>query len=192
VSDPAESEPIVCAIPTLTSTDARVSVGRFTYGEPRLLLWAAHERIEIGSFCSIAEGAVIFGGGEHNTHWATTYPLRIALNDPLAQLDGHPANKGATIIGHDVWLGFRSMVLSGVKIGDGAVVGAGAVVTQDVPPYAIVAGNPARLIKMRFDETTTQALCALQWWHWPLEKIKQHVEQLCSGDLEPLLRLRDG
>ena len=189
MNEPEGSKPIFCAIPTLTSKDPRVSVGRFTYGEPRLLLWAEHERIEIGSFCSIAEGAVIFGGGEHNTHWATTYPLRIALGDAQAHLDGHPASKGATVIGHDVWLGFRSMVLSGVRIGDGAVIGAGAVVTQDVPPYAIVAGNPACLIKMRFDQARIEAMRALQWWLWPLEKIQQHVALLCSSNIDQLLEL---
>jgi acetyltransferase-like isoleucine patch superfamily enzyme len=142
-------------IPELIPTDSRVSVGRFTYGNPQFMLWDDSERIQIGSFCSIASEVVIFGGGEHRTDWVTTFPLRIAFGDPLAGKDGHPASKGETRIGNDVWIGFRAMVLSGVTIGDGVVIGTGAVVAADVPSYAIVAGNPAKVI---------EKLLALRWW----------------------------
>ena len=177
------------AIPVLDCTDPRVKVGRFTYGAPRLLLWDEHERIRIGSFCSIADEVTIFGGGEHRTDWITTFPLRIALGDPLAGKDGHPATRGLTRIGNDVWLGYRAVVLSGVTVGDGGVVGAGAVVASDVPPYAIVAGNPARIVRYRFPQEVVAKLLELRWWDWPLEKIRRHLDILCSPDFSRLLSL---
>lgn len=174
-------------IPALVCDDPRVTVGRFTYGAPRLLLWAAHERIDIGSFCSIADEVAIFGGGEHRTDWITTFPLRIAFGDPLAGADGHPASGGPTRIGNDVWLAYRAMILSGVTVGDGAVVGAGAVVASDVPPYAVVAGNPARVVRYRFPQDVIARLLALSWWNWPLAEIRRRAPILCSPDHERLL-----
>ena len=170
-------------IPELIPTDSRVTVGRFTYGTPQFKMWDESERIQIGSFCSIAEEVVIFGGGEHRTDWLTTFPLRFAFDDPLAGKDGHPASKGVTKIGNDVWLGFRAMVLSGVTIGDGAAIGAGAVVTTSVPPYAIVAGNPAKVIRYRFSPDVIQKLLTLRWWEWDINKIKENIPLLCSSSV---------
>ncbi|WP_456953782.1 CatB-related O-acetyltransferase [Lysobacter sp. HA35] len=130
------------AIPEFRPADSRVSVGRFTYGNPAIRMWLPHERVEIGSFCSIAEDVTIFGGGEHRVDWVTTFPMRIAFAHELAHVDGHPSTKGPTCIGHDVWLGHGATILSGVQIGHGAVIGARAVVTSDVSPYAVVGGNP--------------------------------------------------
>ena len=171
----------------LIPTDSRVFVGRFTYGNPQFRLWDESERIQVGSFCSIADDVVIFGGGEHRTDWVTTYPLRVAFDDPLASKDGHPASKGETKIGNDVWIGFRAMVLSGVTIGDGAVIGAGAVVTADVPPYAIVAGNPAKVIRYRFDASVIEKLLALRWWEWDIDKIKENIPLLCSTNFKKVI-----
>lgn len=167
-------------IPELYNTDPRISVGRFTYGNPEFKIWGDSERIEIGSFCSIAEEVVIFGGGEHRTDWATTFPLRIAFDDEFAGLDGHPSTKGITKIGNDVWIGFRSIILSGVTIGDGAVIGAGSVVSRDVPAYAIVVGNPARLIRYRFSVEDINKLLSMKWWNWSLEKIIKNIPNLSS------------
>jgi acetyltransferase-like isoleucine patch superfamily enzyme len=175
-------------IPFWICHDPRVSVGRYTYGNPKIMIWTEHERVNVGSFCSIADHVTIFAGGEHNHHWATTYPLRIAFNDPVANKDGHPATKGPTVIGHDVWLGYGATIMSGVNIGDGAVIGAHSVVTQNVPAYAIYAGNPAVFKKMRFDTATIQHLQAMQWWHWPLEKIRANVHLLCNPSLTDLLQ----
>lgn len=174
-------------IPELIPTDSRVFVGRFTYGNPQFMLWDDSEHIRIGSFCSIADEVVIFGGGEHRTDWVTTFPLRIAFGDPLAGKDGHPASKGETRIGNDVWIGFRAMVLSGVNIGDGAVIGAGAVVAADVPPYAIVGGNPAKVIRYRFSPKEIQKLLELRWWEWDVNKIKTNAPLLCSTNIEKLI-----
>lgn len=175
-------------IPELIPTDSRISVGRFTYGSPQFMLWDEAERIQIGSFCSIADEVVIFGGGEHRTDWATTFPLRIAFDDPLAGRDGHPASKGATQIGNDVWIGFRAMVLSGITIGDGVVIGAGSVVASDVPPYAIVAGNPAKVVRYRFTGDEIEKLHALRWWEWDVNKIKENIPLLCSIDISALIK----
>jgi acetyltransferase-like isoleucine patch superfamily enzyme len=170
-------------IPPLVSSDPRISVGRFTYGNPQFKVWSEGERIDIGAFCSIADGVIIFGGGEHRPDWVTTYPLRIAFNSPGAGQDGLPHTKGRTFIGNDVWIGHGAMVLSGVTVGDGACIGAGAVVSKDVPPYAIVAGNPARVVRMRFDEQVVARLLEIRWWRWPIEKIRAFESLLCSGDI---------
>lgn len=175
---------VICGVPLLNSTDLRVTVGRYTYGDPKFLLWDAEDRIDIGSFCSIAQNVTIFGGGEHNVDWITTYPLRIAFGHALAGKDGHPKTKGKTTVGNDVWVGFGAVILSGVTVGDGAVIGAGSVVTKDVPPYAIVAGNPARLIRYRFDGDIRAMLLQIAWWNWPLERIEANVATLCSPDVE--------
>lgn len=178
-------------IPELTPTDSRISVGRFTYGSPQFLIWEDSERIQIGAFCSIANEVVIFGGGEHRTDWVTTFPLRIAFGAPLAGKDGHPASKGVTKIGNDVWIGFRAMVLSGVTIGDGAVIGAGAVVGSDVAPYAIVVGNPAKVVRYRFAADDVERLLQLRWWEWDTDKIKANIPILCSAEIQKIIKMNE-
>lgn len=165
-----------------TSPDKRVAVGRYTYGDPVCKVWGESDRIEIGSFCSIAEGVVLFGGGEHRTDWISTYPFSEIFDLKERRIAGHPATKGPTRIGHDVWLGYESLVLSGVTVGHGAVVGARAVVTRDVPPYAIIAGNPAKVIRSRFSEELVGRLLALAWWEWPIEAIMKHAPLLSQAD----------
>lgn len=174
--------------PMIKSDRPNISVGHYTYGHPKFITYTNKDFITIGSFCSIADDVVIFGGGEHRTDWITTYPLRIVFKLPFANEDGHPHTKGETRIGNDVWIGYRAIILSGVTIGDGAVIGAGSVVTKDVPPYVIVAGNPARVVKHRFDERFINELMAAKWWFWPIEKIIKNVDVLCGNDVE---RLRD-
>jgi acetyltransferase-like isoleucine patch superfamily enzyme len=102
--------------------------------------------LEIGAFCSIASGVKIFLGGEHRVDWVTTYPFN-ALWEQSSHFKGHPKSKGDVIIGNDVWIGFESVILSGIKIGDGAVVGTRSVVTQDIPPSAIIFGNCAKVLR---------------------------------------------
>lgn len=120
---------------------------------------------DIGSFTSIANG-VVLGGGRHPMEWVGMSPVFYKGRDSVkAKFSTHARQPAArVVIGHDVWIGRSAIVLPGVRIGDGAVVGAGAVVTKDVAPYAIVAGNPARLIRFRFDATTVDRLQAVRWW----------------------------
>jgi acetyltransferase-like isoleucine patch superfamily enzyme len=174
---------------TLHQASARVShivVGDYTYtadAKPNLISYSPMDVIVIGKFCSLANEVTIFGGGEHRFDWVSSYPIRIAFGIERAGKDGHPTSKGPTVIGNDVYLGYRAIVLSGVRIGDGAVVAAGSVVTQNVPAYAIVGGNPARVIKMRMSDECVQYMLAIKWWDWPLEKIKKSVSFICSDDL---------
>jgi acetyltransferase-like isoleucine patch superfamily enzyme len=163
-----------------------VKVGDYTYsaGIPDLIAYLPTDIIEIGKFCSLANGAIIFGGGEHNFSWVTQYPMRIAFGMEGANEDGHPASKGPTIIGNDVYIGYQAIILSGIKVGHGAVIGAGSVVTQDVPDYAIVGGNPARIIKMRMTDVQIKNMLEIKWWDWPIEEIKKAVPYLCSDDIQ--------
>jgi acetyltransferase-like isoleucine patch superfamily enzyme len=174
-------------IPFSQSYFKQVVIGEYTYGQPEFIVFLENEKIEIGKFCSIANQVVIFGGGEHNSTWASTYPFRVVFDLPGSNTDGHPATKGPTIIGNDVWIGFGATVLSGVKIGDGAIIGAKSVVTKDVEPYSIVAGNPAIRIRHRFEMKTIEALLKMKWWNWPIDKILANVDLLCSKNIEMLI-----
>lgn len=151
---------------------AHVRIGRHSYGiAPRNLIRpTAAAPITIGAFCSIGPDVMIFGQADHPTQLASTFPFRAKLLRPEAG-NTDAVTRGGVAIGNDVWIGARAIILSGVTVGDGAVIGAGAVVPRDVPPYAVVAGNPARVIRYRFDEQTVAALLALSWWTWPDERI---------------------
>lgn len=162
------------------------TIGEWTYGSPRVLDWGEGSRLVIGRFCSIAEGVTFLLGGEHRTDWITTYPFS-ALFERAAGFRGHPMSRGDIVLGNDVWLGFKSLVRSGVRIGNGAVVGAASVVTRDVAPYSIVAGNPARHIRFRFAEADIATLEGLAWWDWPIDKIEAAWPFLLSDDLQNLI-----
>lgn len=166
-----------------------ISIGDFTYGKPQIVIYSKNDVCEIGRYCSIAKEVTIMGGGDHRTDWVTTYPLREIFDLPGANQSGHPVTKGPTIVGNDVWIGRGAVILSGVTVGDGAVVGAYAVVTKDVPPYSIVAGNPARHIRFRFDEEQIKKLLAIRWWDWPLEKVIAHVDILNEAGLDKFFSL---
>jgi acetyltransferase-like isoleucine patch superfamily enzyme len=145
--------------------------------------------IRVGAFASIADNVELIPGGNHRLDWVSTYPFRVKFRLPGAITDGHPWSKGDIVIGNDVWIGTGARILSGVVVGDGAVVGAAAVVTTDVRPYAVVAGNPAREVKRRFDDATVEALLRIRWWDWPDEELLQHVDGLCSDDVRGFLDL---
>jgi chloramphenicol O-acetyltransferase type B len=158
-------------------------IGKWSYGNPAIFNRNEGTTFEIGSFCSIASGVKIFLGGEHRTDWVTTYPFNI-LWEQAKHITGHPRSKGNVIIGNDVWIGRDAVILSGVTIGDGAVIGARSLVAKDIPPYGIVGGNPARLLRKRFDEPTIERLLALKWWDWQDEKIERMLPLLLSSDLD--------
>lgn len=153
-----------------------VSIGRYSYGfrKMRVLEWGEGAALSIGSFCSIADGVTIFLGGNHRADWITTFPFGHIFADQLGgrEIKGHPATKGDVTIGNDVWLAGGATVMSGVTIADGAIVGANAHVVHDVPAYAIVAGNPATVIKSRFTEEVVALLLHLRWWDLPASDIR--------------------
>lgn len=168
--------------------------GRASYGEPLIAKLPAkldqgQEHVHMGSFVSIGVDVVMMDGGSHRTDWVTTFPLRAALGLPGAYEDGHPRLKGDIVIGNDVWIGRGARVLSGVTIGDGAVVAAYSVVTKDVAPYSVVGGNPAREIRKRFSEAQIAELLAIAWWDWPMEKILSCVNELSNADIDGFIAL---
>jgi acetyltransferase-like isoleucine patch superfamily enzyme len=147
--------------------------------------------VTIGKYSSINSQVEILLSGNHHTEWVTTYPIRMMYELPGAGEDGHPVRKGPVVIGNDVWIGFRVIILSGITIGDGAVVGAGALVTKDVAPYSIVGGNPVTLLKHRFDSAVSDALLRIAWWDWPHEKVLAHVSQLCDPNVVAFVNYHD-
>jgi acetyltransferase-like isoleucine patch superfamily enzyme len=148
-------------------------VGRWTYfGDRSLAIFS-----EIGAFCSIA-AHVIIGGGRHPTSdYVTTSPLFYSERDnPWGSFGAGidlDSELPLTTIGNDVWIGYAAVILPGVRVGDGAVIGAGAVVTRDVEPYGIVAGVPAKFLRSRFEPADVDWLLGIKWWDWPDEKLKQ-------------------
>jgi acetyltransferase-like isoleucine patch superfamily enzyme/SAM-dependent methyltransferase len=163
--------------------DPRVSIGDYTYadGPVEWVLSNLDERIEIGKFCAIAPKVTIFGGGEHDTQRTTTFPLNLFFRPETLQHGNLDATtKGITRIGNDVWIGQGATLLSGITVGNGAVIGAEAVVTRDVPAYTIVAGNPARVIRPRFSDEVIAQLLDLKWWDWEIEQIQANLDQLQS------------
>jgi acetyltransferase-like isoleucine patch superfamily enzyme len=166
-----------------------ISIGRYTYGAPMVRWWGEPANLSIGKYCSIADGVEIFLGGNHRTDWVSTFPFPVFREWPEARnIKGHPGTKGDVTIGHDVWLGAGCVVLSGVTIGNGAVVGCRAVVTRDVPDYAIVAGNPATIMKMRFDPETVDRLLETAWWNWDPAMVRKNLGPMLSADVKNFLR----
>lgn len=168
----------------------RWQLGDHSYGAPKVRFPdAPGAGLSIGSYCSFSDGVELFLGGNHRWDWVTTYPfsgLKDLWPEAPATTDHH-ASRGPVEIGHDVWFGSGAVVLSGVTIGTGAVIAARAVVTKDVPPYAIVAGNPARLIRLRFDEATVAALLASRWWELPRQSVARLIPLLQSTDVTGFL-----
>jgi len=161
-------------------------IGRGTYGDLEVFSWGEGTTLTMGSYTSVAAGVKVFLGGEHRIDWVTTYPFNV-LSEAAKQYTGHPKTKGDVEIGSDVWIGTEALILSGVTIGDGAVIGARAVVARDVPPYAVVAGNPARLVKFRFEQTVIDQLLAQQWWNWSETQIQKAMSDLLNNHIEHFL-----
>lgn len=151
------------------------------------------DKLIIGKFCSIASDVkFIMNGGNHHTNLLTNYPFSIFGEGwEVATPDSWP-HKGDTRIGNDVWICYGATILPGVQIGDGAIIGAEAVVTRNVEPYTIVGGNPAQVIRKRFDDSTIAELLKIQWWNWDIEKITRHLNVICSGDIKLLREAAEG
>ncbi|MBU1378751.1 MAG: CatB-related O-acetyltransferase [Alphaproteobacteria bacterium] len=164
----------------------RLVVGPHTYGPPILRYWGSpgHYVCRIGDYCSIADNVQLFLGGYHRPEWVSMYPFTaFAAWRESSPVRDHTVGRGDVVIGSDVWMGSHCTIMSGVSVGHGAVIAAMAVVTKDVPPYAVVAGNPARVVKMRFDDAVIAELLAIAWWDWPEERIRDNLDLLLSGDM---------
>jgi acetyltransferase-like isoleucine patch superfamily enzyme len=157
----------------------KISVGRYNYGELHLQVWQSKEqKLIVGDFVSIAPGVLFLLGGNHRYDTISTYPFDAELNDfdfTSGKIEEEKTN-GPIILKDDVWIGTKAMIMSGVTIHQGAIVAAGSVVTKDVPPYAIVGGNPAKVIKYRFDDATIQQLVAkADYSKLTIEKIEKNI-----------------
>lgn len=163
-------------------------IGDYTYGAPAVWNYG-EDRLRIGRFCSIGVGVTLILGGEHTVENVTTAPLGLWVGRPGLEGLGEPTGID---IGNDVWIGQRATVLSGVRIGDGAVVGAGAVVAKDVEPFGIVVGNPARLVRKRFDDAQISSLLEIAWWNWPIEQVGELASLLMSADVDAFIAAARG
>ncbi len=167
---------------------SKYKIGEGTYGRPKVFSWNDGTRLSIGRFCSIAYNVTILLGGEHRMDWVTTYPFS-EFFPKARRFSEHQPSKGNVVIGNDVWIGMGALILSGVEIGNGAVVAAHSVVTKNVEPYSIVGGNPARHIRYRFSDVQIRALEAIAWWEWPLDEIEKAWPLLLSNNIDAFISM---
>ena len=183
-------------------TNPNIIVGDYTYYDDfkdvhqfennvKYLFDFSGDQLIIGKFCMIASDvSFIMNGGNHASAGISAYPFAIFGGDWAGAMEGKSyPSKGNTVIGNDVWIGYRATIMPGVSIGDGAIIGTQAVVTKDVAPYTIVGGNPAKKIQKRFSDDIINRLLELAWWDWDIEKITKHVSLLISGDVDSLENL---
>lgn len=218
--DPTATHPMVMPdgtrVPTVVHLKSvidhpRITVGDFTYFGHLSVLedYAGYlapylfplspERLVIGKFCQIAHGVrFVTSSANHDMSGFSTYPFNLFTMDEtttMADIEAHfqvPGRKGDTVVGNDVWLGMEALVMPGVRIGDGAIIGTRAVVAQDVAPYTVVAGNPARPVRVRFDAATVEALRRIAWWDWPVAVIEANIGAITGADLAALERVGAG
>jgi virginiamycin A acetyltransferase len=156
-----------------------------------IISWSDKYFVKLGKYNSIGRECNFFLHANHRPDWVTTSSqLWGPVTHEIAQMHmemGHPSCKGDIIVENDVWIGAKATIMSGVKIGNGSVVGSGSVVTKDVPPYAIVVGNPAVVVKYRFTEEQIQKLLDISWWSWDEEKIRDNAMNMWSSDIEAFI-----
>lgn len=177
-----------------------IFVGDYTYYDDRrygpeqfeennVLYNYHHDKVKlvIGKFCALAAETTFIMTGDHKLDGFSTYPFPIFGKgwESAFSIEEFPM-KGDIIVGNDVWFGFRSLIMPGVTIGHGSIIAAGTVVKKDVPPYSVVAGNPGKVVKKRFNEKTIERLLEIAWWDWEIEKINRNLKQICYADLEAL------
>ena len=174
---------------TQTRVDRGVlSIGDHTYGCPKILRYEGdRNKVIIGKFCAISHDVKIFIGGGHPLQWVSNFPFRARFDLPGKYNDGHPCSRGDVVIGNDIWIGMGATILSGVKVGHGAVISAQSFVVRNVPPYAVVAGNPAEVLFYRFREKQIKTLLQLRWWDWPLERILRSIHLLNGASIEDFI-----
>ena len=182
---------------------ARIEVGDYTYASAHVPpeSWAARlapylydfspERLVLGRFCQIADGVTfITASANHRHDGMSTFPFAI-FGGPADQRPSLPGPGPDTTVGHDVWFGAGATILPGARIGSGTIIGARAVVSGAIPPYSVVAGNPGRVIRRRFDDATVSRLLDLAWWEWPIDVILSHEAAICGADIAALERAVD-
>ncbi|WP_198946627.1 CatB-related O-acetyltransferase [Kiloniella majae] len=169
-----------------------ISVGRHTYGVNKNIIAGASDDAPVvfGAFCSVGPDVSFFAKVDHPTDLVSTFPFKTLMIDP-AKGNRDAVTKGGITVGNDVWVGARALIMSGVTIGDGAIIGAGAVVAKDIPAYAIVVGNPCKVIKYRFSEDKIKEFLDIKWWDWPDEKIHAE-EEFFYGPVEDFLERHRG
>jgi virginiamycin A acetyltransferase len=149
------------------------------------------DRLIIGRYCAIAKNVrFIMNGANHKTSGISTFPFSIFGHgwERVIPKEGELPCKGDTVVGNDVWLGYDSLIMPGVRIGHGAIVASRSVVASRVAPYAVVAGNPAQELMRRFPEEAIKRLLAIAWWNWPVEKVSRHLHLIVGGDIDALER----
>nr|WP_238151077.1 CatB-related O-acetyltransferase [Kribbella sindirgiensis] len=180
-----------------------IEVGEFSYYDDpddptafetrNVLYHYGPEKLVIGKFCALGEGVkFVMNGANHRMDGPSTYPFPIMGGSWAEHFDlitGLPG-RGDTVIGHDVWLGYQTLVMPGVRIGHGAIVASGSVVTGDIPDYGIAGGNPAKLIRRRYADAEVDRLLELAWWNWPLEHLTANVRTIMSGTVDDLEAVR--
>ncbi|MBZ9686422.1 Vat family streptogramin A O-acetyltransferase [Clostridium estertheticum] len=196
---PNENIKQVCFIKNVIK-NPNIQVGDYTYyddvnGAEEFEKHVTHhydflgDKLIIGKFCAIAHGIeFVMNGANHRMCSVTTYPFNIMGNgwEKATPTIDDLSVKGDTIIGNDVWIGQNVVVMPGIHIGDGAIIATNSVVTKDVPDYHIAGGNPAKIIRKRFDDELIQYLLVLKWWNWSAEKIFDNLEILCSSDIDKI------
>ena len=164
------------------------SVGKWSYGNPGIYRWDWKSKVIIGNFCSLGPDINFYVGGDHRADWISTSPLPASqFNETFKKtksIKNFAKSKGDIFIGHDVWIGGRSTILSGVTIGTGAIIAAGSLVVNDVEPYTISGGNPNRVIKKRFEDSVIKKILDTEWWFLKDAEIDDLSKFLLSSDTE--------
>jgi virginiamycin A acetyltransferase len=196
---PMKGFPQICFIQN-TVSNPNIIIGDYTYYDDpddsenfdRNVLYHfpfIGDRLIIGKFCALARGTTfIMNGANHKLDGFSTYPFQIFGNgwDRVTPQPGELPYKGDTVIGNDVWIGYEAVVMPGVQVGDGAIIAAKSVVVNDVLPYTIVGGNPAKQIRQRFENDVIQELIEVAWWNWDIAKITRNLEKIVAADIEDL------
>lgn len=196
----AGQDQVVFLKPLITAPN--IEVGDYTYYDhpehalaferDAVLYGFGPERLVIGKYCAIAAGVrFLLPGANHADRGPSTFPFGIFGGAWAATMDlvTSAPSRGDTTVGHDVWLGYEALVLPGVSVASGAVIAAASVVTADVPPYTVVAGNPARVVRRRFTDVDVDRLLQAAWWDWPVDLVTEHARLIMAGRPEDLLRI---
>ncbi|MEV0359591.1 CatB-related O-acetyltransferase [Nocardia sp. NPDC050697] len=196
---PMAGQPRVVLLKPLV-TSPLIEVGEYSYyddpGTPtafetaNVLYHYGPEKLVIGKFCALATGVrFIMNGANHRMDGVSTFPFPTLGGSWAEHIDllTELPNRGDTVLGNDVWLGYGVTVMPGVRIGHGAIVAAGSVVTRDIPDYAVAGGNPARVLRKRYTDNDIARLLAVAWWDWPVEHLSAQVRVLMSGSVDDLV-----